>query len=295
MSNTPVWFISGASSGFGLEMAKLALSKGHTVVAAARNTDRMNVLRDAGAHIITLDVTWPLSQLQEVAAAVFTKHGRVDYLVNAAGYVFDGTVEEASPEEIFACINTNVLGTINVTKAFLPGLRAQPIAESGTRATVATFGSVGSWNGAASCGIYAMTKACTSSIGETLYLELAPFDIVGTVIEPGYFRTSLLSSGVVSRSAERLTVYDDLATPAGKMRKALQDVNGKQPGDVVKGSAIAFQVLTRTGVANGKQVPVRIILGPDCDDSIRKKVSSTLGILDDWKDAIRSTNHEDSE
>ncbi|KAJ3472192.1 hypothetical protein NLG97_g11203 [Lecanicillium saksenae] len=140
MAKAPVWFITGGSSGFGLELAKLALSKGHTVIAAARNVDRMTSLSEAGADTVAFDVTWPLARLQEVAASVFQKHGRVDYLINAAGYLLSGSLEEATPEEIFACINTNVIGTINTFKAFVARLREQPVAENGTRATVATFG-----------------------------------------------------------------------------------------------------------------------------------------------------------
>lgn len=294
MATAPVWFITGASSGFGLEIAKLALSKGHTVVAAAHDTERMKALGEAGADTLAFDVTWPLPKLQELAAGVFAKHHRVDYLINAAGYLLGGSIEEVTPEEVLACLNTNVIGTINTVKAFLPKLRAQPAASNGTRATVATFGSLGSWNGAAGCGIYSMTKACTSSLGETLHEELAPFDIVGTVIEPGYFRTSFLTSGAAVSAATTLDVYSDPATASGQMRQALHDVNGKQPGDVVKGSAVAYDVLTRSGVAGGKEVPVRIILGPDCDAFIRNKITSTLGILDDWKTSIHSTNHDDA-
>lgn len=294
MSSAPVWFITGASSGFGFAMTKVALSNGHTVVAAARNAKRMKPLADLGADVLVFDVTAPFPKLQEAAATVIAKHGRVDYLISAAGYLVNGTIEETSPEEAFAIINTNVLGTINTVKAFLPALRTQPVAANGTRATVATFGSLGSWNGAASCGLYCMTKACTSSIGETLRQELAPFNIVATVIEPGYFRTSFLTEGAAVTTATRLDVYDEEGTTSAQMRRALQAVNGKQPGDVAKGSKVAFEVLTQTGVGEGKEVPVRIVIGGDADSFIRNKISSTLGILDDWKTVIHSTNHDDA-
>ncbi|EFY87383.1 retinol dehydrogenase 8 [Metarhizium acridum CQMa 102] len=139
----PVWFIAAASSGFGHEIALAALKRGHTVVATARKLERVKDLAEAGADILALDVTSSLSTIESVAAEVFEKHGRVDYLVIAAGFILEGAVEEVSRQEIYDSFNTNVFGTVSTIGAFLPLIRAQPVAPNGVRCTIVTFGSLG--------------------------------------------------------------------------------------------------------------------------------------------------------
>ena len=136
-----------------------------------------------------------------------------------------------------------------------------------------------------------MTKACVSSLAESLQDELAPFKIRSSTIEPGYFRTSFLNPGVMVNSKKRMDVYNDEGTPTGQTRKQLVVVDSNQPGDVVKGSKVIVDMLTGTGVAQGKELPVRVVLGPDCEQTIRDKCSQSLAILDEWKDVIKSTNH----
>lgn len=288
---TPVWFITAASSGFGLEMAKAALQKGHKVVATARSIDRIQELANLGADTMTFDVTSSLDSMRATAKEVFDKHGRVDYLINAAGFLLEGATEEVSPEEILQSFNINVFGVMRTVKAFLPHIREQPMGSNGKRSTIATFGSLGSWNGGASYSVYAMTKASCSSLAESLSLELAPFNIVSTVIEPGYFRTGFLNSGARKSAEERIAAYEDESTPTGQVRRALGVIDNNQPGDPVKGSSLTVDILTQTGVATGKEVPVRIILGTDCYEYIKDKLKATDKILDEWKDAICSTDY----
>ncbi|KYK57956.1 hypothetical protein DCS_04969 [Drechmeria coniospora] len=288
----PVWFITAASSGFGREMAAYALQQGHTVIATARKTERIKDLADAGAHLVAFDVTSPLESIEGTAKTVFDKFGRVDYLVNAAGFILEGAVEEVAPKEVYDCFNTNVFGTMNTIRAFLPFMRAQPLADDGFRGTVVTFGSAGSWIGGADYSVYAMTKACVSSLAESLQSELSPFKIRATVVEPGYFRTSFLNPGVVVHGQKRIPAYEDESTPSGQTRKALAVTDGKQAGDVKKGCKVIVDMLTGTGPAAGKTLPVRIVLGKDCEKVIRDKFSSTVAILDEWKDLLRSTDHD---
>lgn len=288
---TPVWFITAASSGFGHELSMIALKRGHKVVATARKTSRIQDLADAGADTRAFDVTSPLSDIEALAKDVFTKYGRVDYLINAAGYILAGAVEEATPEQVYNSFNTNVFGTMNTIKAFLAGMRAQPKGANDTRGTIVTFGSIGSWRGGAGFPVYAMTKSCMSSLAESLKQEVAPFDIVATVVEPGYFRTNFLNPDVKVMTPI-IDAYDE-NTPTGQMRKALERTDGNQPGDVKKGCAVIVDVLTQTGVGEGKQVPVRICLGPDCDAFIRSKCSDTIQLLDEWKEVTLSTDHTD--
>lgn len=189
----PVWFITAASSGFGKQIAFNALKLGHTVIATARNVNRMQDLADAGAETMAFDVTSPLADMKLAAETVFKNHGRIDYLINAAGFILEGAAEEVSSQELYDSFNTNVFGIMSTLRAFLPLIRAQPLAPNGVRSTIVTFGSLGSWRGGPGFSVYAMTKACASSLAESLNEELKPFRIRATVVEPGYFRTSFLN------------------------------------------------------------------------------------------------------
>lgn len=288
----PVWFITAASSGFGHATALQALSLGHTVIATARSASRIQDLADAGAHTIAFDVSSPLASIEAVAKDIFAKFGRVDYLVNVAGFILEGSVEETSPQEVLDSFTTNVFGVMNTVKAFLGGMRAQDMGVNGRRGTIVTFGSLGSWNGGANYAVYAMTKACVSSLAESLSAELAPFAIAATVVEPGYFRTGFLNPGARTSTALRLPAYEDPSTPTGQTRRALATTDGKQLGDVKKGAEVLVDVLTGKKT-KGEELPVRIVLGSDAVAYIRGKCERTMGLLDEWKDVAESTDHKE--
>jgi len=291
-SNTPVWFITAASSGFGHEIAIVALKRGHRVIATARNVENIRDLERSGAFVLALDVTRPLPDIEAIAKEAMEKYGRVDYLINAAGYILDAALEEATPEETYQQFNTNVFGAVNTIRAFLPLLRAQPLpSNGGPRATVVTFGSLGSWRGGASFSIYSMTKVCMSSLAESLRIELSPFQINATVIEPGYFRTGFLNPGAKISAINRIVAYEDESTPSGSVRKALSHADGKQLGDVKKGGEVCVDILTGSGLAKDKELPVRIVLGSDCEKVIREKCVNTLDLLDTWSHISRTTDH----
>ncbi|KAJ5180492.1 short-chain dehydrogenase [Penicillium capsulatum] len=288
---TPVWFITAASSGFGYELAKTALNKGHRVIATARNPTKIQDLQEQGAETMALDVTDPIPIVEKIAQDAMQKYGRVDYLINAAGYILDGAVEESTAEEVQHQFNVNVFGTVNTIRAFLPFLRTQPMAAPDRpRATIATFGSLASWKGGPSYAFYSMTKACMSSLAESLHDELRPFGITATVIEPGFFRTGFLKSGARVSTQTRLPAYEDEKTPSAQLRKNLVVFNGKQLGDVKKGADAIFAVLTTSGPAEGKDLPVRVILGSDCESMLRDKCQSTVNLLDTWGSLARSTD-----
>lgn len=290
-SPTPVWFITAASSGFGHEIALSALRRGHIVVATARNPDKIKDLQDAGADTLAFDVTAALPEIESVARLVFSKYQRIDYLVNAAGYILEAAVEEATPEEVYANFNTNVFGTMNTVREFLPFLRAQTLGSNGRRSAIVTFGSLGSWEGGASYAIYAMTKSCASSLAQSLRPELKPFLIDVIVIEPGYFRTGFLNPGARVSAAKRIDAYENESTPSGQVRKALKLTDGNQPGDVRKGAEVCVDVLTGTGVAQGRELPPRLVLGSDCVGVIRDQCSDTLALLDQWQSIFTSTDY----
>ncbi|KAJ5086518.1 short-chain dehydrogenase [Penicillium alfredii] len=262
-SAIPVWFITTASSGFGHEIASAALQRGHRVIATPRDLTK---------------------QATET-------YGRIDYLINTAAYILEGTVEEATTEEVQQKFNVNVFGTVNTIRAFLPYLRAQPVTETRPRATIATFGSLGSWQGGASYAFYGMTKACMSSLAESLGAELAPFDIRVTVVEPNISGRGVLKAGAKVSTQARIPAYENQSTPSGMLRSFLLTADGTQPGDVRKGVAVLLDILTASGVAEGKELPARIVLGSDCEAVVRDKCQGTLDFLDTWGPISRLTDY----
>jgi short-subunit dehydrogenase len=191
-----------------------------------------------------------------------------------------------SPKEDYDTFNTNVFGMLNVSKAFLPYIRAT----SGHR-TVANFGSIGSWSGGPGYALYCGTKWAVSGISEAMTAELAPLGIAVTVIEPGYFRTGFLNPTAKVSSEKTIKEYDE--TAVGTVRKVLDATDSKQPGDVVKGCKVIVDVLTKTGVAEGKEVPIRVALGSDSPPSIRKKLADTESLLKEWDGIATATDHEE--
>jgi NAD(P)-dependent dehydrogenase (short-subunit alcohol dehydrogenase family) len=280
--DTPVWLITATSSGFGKEIALNALKRGHKVIATGRSPNKLTALEEAGAFVLKLDVVAPLDELKKVAEEANAKYGRIDILVNAAGYILEGAIEEATPEQTFDNFNTNVFGMLNVTRAVLPYMRKQ---RSGV---IAGFGSLGSWRGGPAGGIYCATKWACSGLIESLRPELEPFGISATVIEPGYFRSGFLNVGAKISTAV-IQDYED--TAVGAMRKLFATVDNKQPGDVSKGAEVIVDVLTKSGSAEGKQIPLRLVLGSDCQKAIREKIASTTELLDEWKDISYSTDY----
>lgn len=174
---------------------------------------------------------------------------------------------------------------LNVSKAFLPYLRAT----EGHR-TISNFGSIGSWHGGPGYGLYSGTKWACSGISESMHYELAPLGISVTIIEPGYFRTGFLNAGAQIKSEKGIKEYEESAV--GKIRATLDQVNNNQPGDVVKGAKVIVDILTKSGVAEGKKVPIRVILGADCATGVREKIDGTIKLLDEWETITTKTDHE---
>ncbi|EME88386.1 uncharacterized protein MYCFIDRAFT_25832 [Pseudocercospora fijiensis CIRAD86] len=280
MAQPLVFFVGAASSGFGKGVALEALSRGHKAIATSRNSSKLADLKEKGAVTMDLDVTQPLSEIQAIVAEAHKVYGRFDVLINAAGYILEGAVEEASPEETYDSFNTNVFGVINLTRAITPYMRQQ---HSGT---IAHFGSVGSWHGAAGAGVYVAVKWAITGFSESLALELKDFGIDVISIEPGYFRTGFLNPGARQLTAKRLKEYD--ATSVGVVRKVFNEQNNKQLGDIEKGCKVIVDVLTKK---DGKDVPMRLVLGSDAYQMIKEKCESTIALLEEWKDVTCRTDH----
>ena len=174
---------------------------------------------------------------------------------------------------------------VNVSKAFLPYLRATP-----GEKTIANFGSIASWAGTAGFAMYNGVKWACSGITEAMRGELEPFDIKVTVVEPGYFRTGLLNANAKIESAVKLKEYDE--TIVGQIRSMLNEANNQQIGDVVKGCKVLVDILTHTGLAEGKGIPERVALGSDAPAAIRKKMQSTEELLKEWDPITTNTDHK---
>ncbi|KAK7985425.1 NAD(P)-binding Rossmann-fold containing protein [Apiospora saccharicola] len=304
-SSTPkpnVWFIAGASSGFGKRIALEALSRGDAVIATSRRTAGLTDLEERGAILLDLDVTSDDATIR----AAFTqgesallgskwKVHHITHFVNAAGYILEGPIEAASQKEVFDSFNVNVLGIMNMTKNQIAWIRKRGQTARGAagRSVIANFGSLGSWRGGPAFAYYAAAKWAVSGFTESLATEVDELGIDACVIEPGYFRTGFLNPG----GGHRIVMQDPLDaaykdTKVGNVREQLEYVDNQQPGDVVKGCKVIVDALTRSGSAQGKDVPVRLPLGQDCVDVIEDKMASTKALIDDWRAIITSTDHE---
>lgn len=270
------WFITGASRGFGLRIAKLALERGDNVVATARRADA--VIEALGEHprllAVPLDVT-DEAQAQEAAKAAISRFGRIDLLLNNAGFGLLGAVEEATAEEVERLYRTNVFGLLAVTRAVLPQMRAQ---RSGR---ILNISSIGGYRGAAGFGVYSSTKFAVEGLSEALHAELAPLGIHVTVVEPGYFRTDFLDSTSLSISGNGIPDYNGTA---GHVRQIASDLNHGQPGDPDRLAKVLVEF------ADAPNPPVRLPLGSDTVQAIEAKHAADAAILAEWREISISTD-----
>lgn len=224
MSTPRVWFITGASTGLGKVLTETLAAQGHPVVATARKPEQITPADNVLA--LELDVTKPQTISAAVSAA-FAKFGRIDVLVNNAGYGLVGAIEEPTDEEIHKEFDTNVFGLLRVTRAVLPHMRAQ---KSGH---ILNLSSIGGLIASPGIGYYNATKFAVEGLSEALQAELKPLGIHVIVVEPGPFRTDFLGrSGAVTAN-----VIDDYIATAGKTRQYFSDNDGKQAGDPAKAIA----------------------------------------------------------
>ncbi|GAB4070343.1 SDR family NAD(P)-dependent oxidoreductase [Ancylobacter sonchi] len=273
------WFITGASRGFGALIAREALAAGDNVVATAR--DPRTVVDTLGEHprllAVALDVN---DEAQAFAAAgeAVKRFGRIDTLVNNAGFGLLGAVEESSASEVERVFRTNVFGLLNVTRAVLPHMRRQ---RSGHVINISSLGGYGAYHG---WGVYGATKFAVEGLSEALSQELAPLGIAVTVVEPGFFRTDFLDDRSLVKTHAEIADYHETV---GAMRSFAAGANHAQPGDPAK-LAKAFIVL-----ANAENKPLRLPLGSDAVARIEDKHAFVESELAEWRALALSTDHDD--
>lgn len=273
------WFITGASRGFGALIAEKALQAGDAVIATARKPQ--DVTARLGEHpnllAVRLDVTNEDQAHQAVAEGI-KRFGRIDVLINNAGYGVLGAVEETSASETERLFATNVFGTLNVIRAVLPHMRRQ---RSGH---VINISSVGGYQAYMGWGVYGSTKFAVEGITEAMHQELAPLGIHVTVVEPGFFRTDFLDEQSLVKTALELPDYEETV---GAMRRFAAGANHAQPGDPAK-LADAMLVLV-----NAPNPPLRLALGSDTLVRIEAKNRFVEGELAVWREVGLSTDFRD--
>jgi NAD(P)-dependent dehydrogenase (short-subunit alcohol dehydrogenase family) len=280
MTDKNVWFVTGAGRGMGVDIVKAALAAGHAVVATGRNTDAVaRALGEADQLLVVkLDVTRPEDAKAAVAAAV-ERFGRIDVLVNNAGNFYAGFFEELPPEDFRTQVETNLFGPVNVTRAVLPVLRAQ------RRGLVVTVSSTAGITGQAFVSAYAAAKFGVEGWMESLTPEVAPFGIRTMLVEPGFFRTELLT--------EESTKYpepsvDDYAETTRQTVAAWKKMSGLQGGDPAKLAKALVQL------ASQAEPPLRWPAGADAVETFEKKARELLAQANAHRVLSSSLGHDDA-
>lgn len=272
-----VWLITGASRGFGAEIANAVLAAGDKLVATARTMRGLEHLGTSGnLFTAVLDVT-DEPQVTDAVHAALAHFGHVDILVNNAGISLLGAVEESSAAEVERVYRTNVFGLLNVTRALLPSMRQR---RSGH---IINISSVAGYSAYAGFGVYSSTKFAVEGLSEALHLELAPLGIHVTVVEPGFFRTDVLDS--TKSLIETVGRISDYAGTAGAMRDAVPSINHQQPGDPTK---LAEAILE---LAKAPAPPLRLPLGPDTLARMVEKNALVERETSTWRALAASTNY----
>jgi NAD(P)-dependent dehydrogenase (short-subunit alcohol dehydrogenase family) len=278
MTDKKVWLITGASRGLGVDIAKAALAAGHAVVATGRDSAKITaaVGNQSGLLSIKLDVTRP-EDAEAAAEASVARFGRIDVLVNNAGNFHAGFFEELSPAQIRNQIETLLFGPMNVARAILPVMRKQ---RSGLLMTISSTAGIA---GGMFCTAYAAAKFGLEGWTESLSAEIAPFGIRTMLVEPGFFRTSLLSAESTTYAKPHI---DDYAERTRETVAAWRSMNGKQGGDPAK---LAHALVQLAGL---KEPPVRFAAGADAVQTFETKANALLAQAGAYRDLSGSFSYE---
>src|SRR4051812_29347932 len=266
-SGKKVWFITGAGRGMGLDFAKAVLAAGHSLVATGRDPGCLNELLGTSENLLAvrLDVMRPEDAEAAVRSAV-ERFGRIDVLVNNAGIFEAGFFEELSPQQIDRTLAANLVGQMNVTRAVLPVMRRQHAGHVITISSTAGLASAAEFTSA-----YAASKFGLEGWMEALRVEVAPFGIHTTVVNPGFFRTELLSEQSTRYAEPSIADYDARRAP---LLAAWKATHGQQAGDPAK---LAQALLT---IASQQPPPRRFLAGADAISTVQQKVADLQADID---------------
>ncbi|KAF8142901.1 putative short-chain oxidoreductase [Mycena galopus ATCC 62051] len=278
MSNeTAVILITGCSTGFGQELARAALTSGLRVIATARRPETLASLSEKGAKTLKLDVTVSAEELKQFASNAISLFGRVDFLINNAGFLQGGAIEENTPEENMAQFTTNFFGIINLTNVFLPHWRAR---KTGTIVNVSSQGAMLCIPGV---GIYCATKAALDALSDTWARELAGFNIRCTSIQLGSFRTSIAEPGHLRIAAAKIDGYD----AAHALIVEVNQSAGKERGDPAIAAAKIIELIS---VEPARTLPMRLVIGDDSYENAKMFYERQLKELETWKAVSTGTD-----
>lgn len=280
MAHNKVFLVTGAGRGMGVDIVQAALAAGHAVVATGRNPERLSTA--LGSHdnllVVKLDVT-SLDDAKDAARAAVDRFGQIDVLVNNAGNFYAGFFEEISPKDFQAQIETNLFGPVNVTRAVLPVMRAQ---RSGL---IVTLSSTAGLAGQEFVSAYAASKFAVEGWIESLAPEVAPFGIRTMLVEPGFFRTELLTPE--STSYAELSI-EDYAERTQATVTAWNGMNGLQGGDPAKLATALIQLATQD------EPPLRWAAGADAIGVFEQKAKDLLAQADAYRDLSSSLALDDA-
>jgi len=272
-----VWFVTGASSGFGRAIAEAALERGDSVVAAAR---RLHALGELAEHDrvdpVALDVTDAVQRDAAIAEAL-GRFGRIDVLVNNAGRTQVGAVEETTDEELRALFELHFFAPAALTRAVLPHMRRQG------GGAIVQMSSVGGQVTAPGFGAYCATKFALEGLTETLRDEVTRFGIRTLIVEPGAFRTGLFRPDAAYESAE-MHEYEEIVGPT---RSYVRNNSGLQPGDPAKAAAAIIAAL------DADNSPLRLVLGADAIGNVKRRLQLLTDELEAWRSLGEATAIED--
>ena len=275
-SSTPVWFITGCSSGFGKELVRAVLAKGGQVAVTARDRTRVaDLVKGAGDRALVLDLDVTNSrQITSAVAAAESHFGRIDVLVNNAGYGYQATIEEGQEDEIRRQFDVNVFGLFAMTRAVLPGMRTRQ------KGHVINITSVAGMVGFPGSGYYAASKHAVEGWSDSLAAECLPLGIRVTCVEPGPFRTNWAGSAL-AQTPSRIPAY---AETAGARLLNTAAASGTQPGDPVRAAEIMIQI------AESNHPPRHLVLGAFGVDAVTEVLEQRLTEVKTWSAAGRATD-----
>jgi NAD(P)-dependent dehydrogenase (short-subunit alcohol dehydrogenase family) len=278
-ASSTVWFVTGSSSGFGRALVEEAIRRGDHVVATARKPEALAELAATApdrVHLVELDVTRP-EQVRAAVAAAIARFGRIDVLVNNAGFSIIGAVEETSDAELRATMELMFFAAVATTREVLPHMRER---RSGT---IVQITSVGGITTAPGFGPYCAAKHALEALSESLASEVKPHGVRVLVVEPGAFRTALFGAAF-----RRMPAMDAYAATVGAMRSWATDTDGEQAGDPAKAARTIAEVVSRPTA----EMPLRLPLGGDAVEGIRAKLALVAADVDRTEQIARATGFD---
>ena len=280
LSKSPVWFITGCSTGLGRALAERVLQQGERCVATARSPAQLEDLAAAypqHALVLALDVADGI-QIETAVAKAIEAFGAIDVLVNNAGRGYSAAIEEGDDADVRAMFDTNFFGLVALTKRVLPEMRARK------RGHIVNLSSIGGLVASASHGYYSASKFAIEGLSQALRVEVAPFGIHVTVVEPGPFRTDFHGRSLTTTKAP----LDAYAATAGARRAQFKASDGKQAGDPLRAAEAMIKVV------RSPQPPLHLLLGKNALERARAMCADFLLSMDEWEDVTLSADFPES-